>query len=338
MRMSNRPLIVAFAGLLLAGPFAALAQQPAAPAAESQPTDGRTQILATVIELHGDVKKQLPGESEWTPCAVDEQYPEGTRLLSGIRSSLKIRIGDEEPYTAMLIDSVGLTELTEAAVAGDTKRVRVGIGYGRVKAGVAEGGLKSDFTVDSPVATLSKRGTWGFSLFYERDTDFFEIALDERGLVEALNAITNERRSINPREAVTSAMRRWLDEASVRRNVPVADLLGQSDIELSFNRLQMDGLGVLSPGQGRAVLIDLNTPQARSVFADLVQQTLNRPQVRPPVNLRRPEGFFGTGRGDDLVEVLIDETSSLARSGQAKSGNYRFRRAALEGWMKANGK
>ena len=56
-----------------------------------------------------------------------------------------------------------------------------------VRAGVAEGGLKSDFTIDSPVATLSKRGTWNFALYYERETERFEISLLDRGLVEAID-------------------------------------------------------------------------------------------------------------------------------------------------------
>ena len=93
------------------------------------------------------------------------------------------------------------------------------MGYGRIRAGVAEGGLKSDFTVDSPIATLSKRGTWGFTLFYERDTDYFDIGLTDRGLVEAINKLTNERRMLNPKELVTSAMRAWLSRFSRPRSV-----------------------------------------------------------------------------------------------------------------------
>jgi hypothetical protein len=292
--------------------------------------------VATVIELVGDVKHADAG-GEWTPCAMDEAYPEGTRFLTGVRSSIKLRIGEEEPYTCMMIDSVGLTELSEAALEGDTKRCRVGVGFGRIVAGVAEGGLKSDFTVDSPVATLSKRGTWGFSLFYERGTDFFEIGLTERGLVEAISTVQAQRRMVNPREAVTSAMRRWLDEASLRRNVPIPDILGQSDIDVAFNHLQNDGLGVLSPGQGRSVILDLSTPQARGTFAQLIRPQLEQVALPPVIiDRRRPEGFFGTGRGDQLISVLIDANSDLATRGYARPGTYRFRAQALRNWLDHN--
>lgn len=303
----------------------------------SQPADGeRTPIMTTVIELVGDVKHSAGPDQEWVPCALGDQYPEGTRLLAGIRSSIKLQIGDEEPYTCMLIDSVGLTELTETAIAGDAKRVRVGVGYGRIRAGVAEGGLQSDFTVDSPVATLSKRGTWGFSLAYERGTDYFEIGLTDRGLVEAIKHATNQRRLVNPRELVTTAMRRWLDEAAIQRNVSVVDALGQSGVEIAYNRLRQDGLGVVGLGDGRA-FIDLTSPGARDSFAGLAQQALNTPGLtnfNPGINNRRPEGSFGTGRGDELISVLIDASSDLAKKGAAQPGRYPIRRQALEGWLR----
>jgi hypothetical protein len=222
--------------------------------------------------------------------------------------------------------------LTEAAVSGDTKRVRVGVGYGKIRAGVAEGGLKSEFTVDSPVATLSKRGTWGFSLFYERSTDVFEIALAERGLVEALRHADLRTRSVRPGEAVTQVLRRWLDEAPLRVNVAIPDILGQTDIEVAFNRIRSDGLGVVGVGDGRAATIDFNTAGARDNFTRRANQIVDA----PPLNLGgglRPEGFFGTGRGDDLVELLIDSRDPLATSGAAKAGRYLIRRQAIKQFL-----
>ena len=208
---------------------------------------------------------------------------------------------------------------------------------GRLRAGVAEGGLKSDFTVDSPVATLSKRGTWNFGMSYERGTERFEIFLLDRGLVEALNEVTSQRRGLLPGEAVTQAMRRWAAEAQVRRNVAVPDLLGQGDVEVAFNRLNQDGLGVTSVGGGRAVLIDLSNSMAQEEFARLLRDRY--PQLTPRLVRRiltRREGFFGTGRGDELISVVIKNNSMLAQKGFAKSGTYTFRRSALEGWLNSH--
>ena len=313
--------------------------QDATPTSAPAATDGREPILARVIEIHGDVKYADVESDEWKPLEMDAQIPELTKILTGVRSSVKLQIGDDEPYTCMLIESVGLTILSEAAIQQDTKRVRVGVGYGRIRAGVAEGGLQSDFTVDSPVATLSKRGTWGFTLYYERDTDIFEIGLTERGLVDALNRVTGQSRQVSPRELVTQAMRMWLDEAPIRRNVAVADILGQSDIELAFNKIRQDGLGVLGPGSGSSVFVNLNNPSDRAEFSRRLQRLNEGLPPLPPIVFDRkvrPEAFFGTGRGDELLNFIIDAKDPLVQSGAARPGNYRIRRIATERWLRDN--
>jgi len=311
------------------------AQQPATQRPATAPGE-RTDILAEVIEVHGDVKAAALDSKDWKPVQLGDRLPPQTKLLTGIRSSVKLRIGEEEPYTALLIEQVGLTVLSEAFKTADTKTVRVGVGYGRVRAGVAAGGLKSEFSVDSPVATLSKRGTWGFTLFYERGTDFFEIGLADVGIIEALNKLTAERRKVEPHELVNTAMRMWLDQAAIVRNVSVVDMLGQSDIELAFNRLDTDGLGVLNPGQGRAVVLNLSNASAQQTFASMLERSLGPVSgtVSPPSGaVLRPEGFFGTGRGDELIEVLIETTNPLAQKGLARPGRYLFRRSAAEAWL-----
>ena len=310
------------------------AEPPKEPAAAA-PDDGRELVMAKVIEVHGDVKYAPLDSDEYKVCELDDEYPEKTKIITGVRSSIKLQIGDEEPYTCMLIEAVGKTILSEAFKTDTTKRVRVGVGYGRIRAGVAEGGLTSDFTVDSPVATLSKRGTWGFTLFYERDTDFFDIGLTDRGLVEAINHVKNQQRQVRPGEMVTSAMRMWLDQAKFERNVPIPDLLGQSDIDLAFNRMKQDGLGVTGLGQGKQVLINLSNESARRSFEQIARRALPGGFVQFEQRVR-PEGFFGTGRGDELLNVMIDSANPLVQQGYAKPGNYRFRRAVLQNWLRAN--
>ena len=313
VRFNRWPVIVLVAFGLLAVAVAGAQDQAEGdearaekPAAQPAASDQKQPIMARVIELHGDVKHAPLDSQEYQPCQLDDEYPERTKIITGVRSSIKLQIGDEEPYS-------------EAYKTKDTKKVRVGVGYGRIRAGVAEGGLKSDFTVDSPVATLSKRGTWGFTLFYERDTDFFEISLTDRGLIEVINRMTRKRRMITPKELITSAMRAWLDQAPFERNVSVPDILGQGDIGVAFNRLQQSGLGVLAPGSGQGILLDLTTDRARASFAGLAQQA---------------EGFFGTGRGDELIEVMIDSNNPLVQKGCARPGAYKFRRSALQGWLR----
>lgn len=312
---------------------------PAAPAA-SQPASapaGRTAIMARVLEVRGDVKHAPLDSDDWQPCKVDEQYPEQTLILTGLRSSLKLQVGADDTYTAVIVEPVTRMLISELYATSDTKRVNIGVGYGQIRAGVAEGGLKSDFTVTSPVATLSKRGTWNFGLFYERATDRFEIFLLDYGLVDAFSRATGEQRRLLPGELVTQVMRRWADEASLRRNVAIQDMLGQGDMEIAFNRLQNDGLRVIDPEGGQVVILNLSSDASRQAFADLVRQRL--PTLTTPAGApARREAFFGTGRGEDLIPIIIDSQSSLADKGVARPGTYRFSRSALEGWLAQQGK
>lgn len=337
---SRAGMLTLLSGVLLLGsatraqpPQATQPRQPAEVPA-SAPTEARQPIMARVIEVHGDVRHAPLDSDDYQPCRLGDEYPEQTKIITGVRSSVKLQIGDEEPYTCLLIESVGKTVLSEAYRTADEKKVRVGVAYGRIRAGVAEGGLQSDFTVDSPVATLSKRGTWGLTLFYERDTDYFEVGLSDRGLLEVLNKLTGQRRHVRPRELVTQAMRLWLDQVQFERNTPVADLLGHGDVQVVFNRLEQDGLGVLRPGERRRLLLNLSKPFARGRFAALARRAL-RPWQLPSLAgapLHR-EGFFGTGRGDELIEILIKESNPLAQRGFARPGRYLFRRSALESWL-----
>lgn len=299
-------------------------------------------ITARVLQVKGDASYLLPTEKDWKPCKAEDEYPQLTQIRTGIGGSVKLQIGSEAPFTAVVVDPISRVILSDAKVTATTKRVRMGVSHGRIRAGVAEGGLTSDFTVDSPVATLSKKGTWDFGLFYERGSDRFEIFLLDYGLVEALSKITGDIRTLKPGEAVTQAMLMWSDEAQLRRNVAIADLFGQDDVEIAFNRLRNDGLGVLDPGSGRSGLLNLRNTNAVGAFRNLVDNQINNPPIilppiqLPPPGFVRPEGFFGTGRGDQLINVVIDQSNFLSREGYARPGTFRFRRSALEGWMKAN--
>lgn len=283
---------------------AALAQDAPQSRPATQPA-ARAPIFAEVIEVHGDVRAAAAGSQTWQKVGLHDRFAAGTRLLTGIRSSVKLRVGQGEPYTCVLIDQVGLTVLSEAWRSRRLKRVRLGVGFGRVRAGVAEGGIESDFTIDCPVATLSKRGTWGIELYYERATDYFEVGLSDRGLLEVIDRLRAQRRLVQPHEVVNAAMRRWLDQAPLRFNVAVPDMLGQGQMQIAFHRSRVEGLGVLNPGAGRQNVLTLR----RLIPPRTLLQALRRGQLPPAAAARfvplRAEGFFGTGRGDELLGAIL---------------------------------
>lgn len=271
-------------------------------------------LTAKVIEVHGDVKAGPVTGGELKKVQVGDAFPANTKIRTGVRSSVKLQVGENEPYTALLVDSVGVVVISELLQSADSKTTRVFVEQGQVRAGVAEGALKSDFTIDCPVATLSKKGTWGIVFFYARGADTFEASLADRGLIEVINEMTREKRQLGPGQVVTQAMRSWLDESSLRRNVPVADLFGQADVTISFNRALSEGLGVTAIGEGAGGANALSFTSS-SAGNNLFARPLNAGATgQIPTGssgpILRPEGFFGTGRGDDLLRFIAGSKAS----------------------------
>jgi len=53
-------------------------------------------------------------------CKLDDEYPNAPRFATGLRFLVKLQIGQEEPYNRMLIESVGLTVISEAYKTQET--------------------------------------------------------------------------------------------------------------------------------------------------------------------------------------------------------------------------
>jgi hypothetical protein len=304
----------------------------AAPMPASLPADAE-RVKARVIEKVGDAEHAPLGSDEWKPVERGQEYEEGVQIRTGVRSSVKLRLGDDDTYTAVVVDSLTRVSIAELWQTESVKRTRLDLGYGEVRGGVLEGGRKSDFTIENPTFTASKRGTWNFGVFYERGSERSEIFLLDRGLMEAIQRETGRApRGVLPGERVTAAMRSFLDQAAIDKNVPVADILAQSDIEVAFSRLKNDGLGVTDPGQGRGALLDLTNESARARFAQLANHAILQAQAAG--GRATAEGSFGTGRGGQLlITMTIQSDDLLVQSGAARPGQLKFRRQALEGWL-----
>src|SRR5262249_43555745 len=153
----------------------------------------------------------------------------------------------------------------------ETMITRLGLGKGAIRAGVAEGALRSDLEIRSPVATLAKRGTWNFRFYAERGTGQFEISLADRGVIDAIKNATGERRVVLAGQAVGAAMLRWIDTARFITPVNVQDWLGLKGAELTFNVSHQTGLGVLLPGGDLVQVLSLTGRGNPALYAPLYQ-------------------------------------------------------------------
>jgi hypothetical protein len=110
---------------------------------------------ATVAELSGKVEIKLSGE-DWKAAEAGQILGKTAIISTGFKSSALIRVGNSE-ITVQALTRLSLEELAEAA---GNETVNLQLHTGRVRADVAPPtGGKTDFTVRSPSATASVRGT-----------------------------------------------------------------------------------------------------------------------------------------------------------------------------------
>jgi hypothetical protein len=277
--------------------------------APDPPADQPAQVeklLATCDEVKGMVQYAPIGAKStdrdaWKPVKKGGRYGEGIQIRTGIRSSVIFFFGDD---TVVQIRRSTLAAIGEFHKTATTKKTRIGLDYGAVRAGVADtdrtGGLRSDFQIDSPTVTLSKRGTWDFELWVERGTGRYTARLADRGLVEVLNKLSGRRRQIARNQSVNQAMMNWVVTAKFQRQIVVADVLGQTADELASYLQNSTGRTGLQPaGEPFGRQATSGTP---SVAGPSVGDTLRRQaalnallgrRTRPPVH--SGDGDFGTG-------------------------------------------
>ena len=111
---------------------------------------------AVLREVAGTVEIKKANSELWEPAIKGQSISGDTTISTGFRSSALIALGDS------LLTVRPLTRLTlnELSMSSDTESVQVSLQTGRVRADVkAPAGARTQFTVQSPSATASVRGT-----------------------------------------------------------------------------------------------------------------------------------------------------------------------------------
>jgi hypothetical protein len=240
----------------------------------------------------------------WTPVAVGDLLTAGTQIRTGLRSHVNLRFGETTYISIRSATYAGIDQLYRTATA---ERVRIGLGYGTVRGGSSEGEIRGDVVVDSPTATLAKRGTKGWQIFVEAGTGRFQVSLAERGLVEAFQKLRGGRglsRLVRPGEYTTdrTIATRWFEQEMFTRQVSLFRGAGVTAADAEFAVENSRGLSVLAPGSG----LSTETLAARNDADFVLDQIRENPASgalsptglqlpRSPLGaLLRPEGNFGT--------------------------------------------
>jgi len=251
---------------------------------------------ATIVQITGNARyalvdaKGTPGD--WREAKVGDRLPAGTQIRTYLRSRVVLAFGDD---TVVAVDSATKISIDEFHRAGNTKRVNVGLAHGLVRGGVRETTLRSDMTIRSPTATLSKEGTLDFGMQYDAGTAESFGFLQLQGLVKFTSTLTGQSRYLGPGQYVAQAMIQWV-EALQQYYPAVIDSFGTTAGEQGFVMNNGSGLGSFEPGGGASTY----TITVRGTTPGGGQVPTPNPPINPPVGpklIPRGEGNFGTGGG-----------------------------------------
>jgi hypothetical protein len=111
---------------------------------------------AVIREISGTVEVKQPGAAEWETAQPGQVLTMASLISTGFKSAALLSIGNSE-ITVRALTRLSLEELSSAR--GD-EQILLGLRTGRIRANVRPPvGGTSSFTVQSPVATASVRGT-----------------------------------------------------------------------------------------------------------------------------------------------------------------------------------
>lgn len=249
-------------GAAVATPTVATA--PAATTSQPQPGDGS--LVYEVVEIAG---KPLVGPigtnilkdyAQWRPIQVGEALGRGQQIHAPARAKVKMVARPADPPTVILVEPGSMVAIEDLAIRNGAAVSRLGLGYGAVRAGVAEGQVRSDMEIASPQAVLSKRGTDIFRLEYVNGRFRMSLSDQGRGMLQAVqlrysnrgDVIGMKSRLVTPGQQVTQRMAQAIDSMTFDRDININDVFGLVGNDRLFTMLNDRGFGFLLPFNGTA--------------------------------------------------------------------------------------
>ena len=111
---------------------------------------------AVVREVAGDVQLKPAGASEFSPALPGSEVAQDTIVSTGFRSTAVIDVGSSK----ITVQSLTRLSLAEIQMNSGAENLNMKLQSGRVKVDVKPpAGARANFTVQSPSATASVRGT-----------------------------------------------------------------------------------------------------------------------------------------------------------------------------------
>lgn len=204
----------------------------------------QVKVQAKVLKVVGRVQHSPLDQNKWVDTHEGDVLNEGVRIRTGFKSAVQLQL-----HTAAIVQvqSASQVALVELAEMGNTEKTRISLKYGKIRGGILQEKVNSDFQIVCPAAVLTREGTWGFEMSYDPATGNYRVGLDTDGLVRVLNTVTGKRVGIVPGQFVTQSMQEWFKTAEFDRMVDLIDQFGITQVEKTFYAINPGGRTAADP-------------------------------------------------------------------------------------------
>jgi len=316
--------------------------------------DGKPRVAAIGVDPKSN--------TGWQQIKLGDFLVGGQQVSTGLRDSLKLIAVPSDPPTAVMIEKFTNVQISDLEFRqgeqGKEAFSRMQIGYGAVRAGVAEGATRSNMEIATPAATLSKKGTDIFRIHYFSDNDWGMSLSDRgRGLIQAIQNRQNfgitggQSRFVRPGQSVNQEMLRTIETEIFNRFVNVNDIYGLTNGDIKLISLWGNGLNIRGLTGNAIELRDVTGADGdmdkanpiKSIFTNGVNNgaTLQLQQAIERLNNRQRNQPHGNGGGDfgigqNLVPInVFGNAGNTAKAVQTLTRiNHAAQKAA---WKRAGG-
>lgn len=340
-------MIAICAGVWIAAESVSVAQNttPAQTNAAAAPVKAAQELRYQVVEVAGVVRAAAIGvdpksPAGWHPVQVGEFITAGMQINTTFRAKVKLVMVPADPPTVIMIERMTLVQFSELRYEAGAAKARIELGHGAVRAGVAEGSVRSDMQIASPAAVLSKKGTDIFRFWYYNGNDWGMSLSDRgRGLIQAIQlkqgGMTGgglggfNSRFVRPGQSVNQEMLRTIETELFNRFVNVNELFGLTNGDIQLISLWGNGINIrglngdiikLRDITGRDIGLDQMKTKEQLLTAgvDGLRLFQNLPfQTRDNRPRGNNGGDFGIGQGTVPVSVFNTASKAVIQATQA---------------------
>jgi len=250
-------LILMIVSGLQAGPADDKAAAPAQ-AVKAQPAKAEA-LKVTVVSVAGPAQKRhVDGHDKWVSLKAGDELDQLTIIRTGFGAKVVLKFEDRGLVTVSSATKIGLGELRKQ---GDKATAKLGLKYGTIHAKVERGRGPNDFSVATPVAVASVRGTAG-DVGYSGD-----MGMGVDGHAGTWNVASRRRsRKVRRGESTDGNMTAPSQIALNQRDTRMGDIFGGlTPTEIQNLRDNGGGRGIIGfTGGGSGLVLTQPRPEPRS--------------------------------------------------------------------------